>query len=60
MSKFRLKDNEREEVEISGDQIKEIIPDADFRFSLIVLKTEEKYFVVGSKSEICEELKIAE
>lgn len=55
MGKFKLKDNE-EEVEILNEQIEEIVPDADFRFSLIILKTEEKYFVRGSKSEICEEL----
>lgn len=58
MGRFKLKDNEKEEVEISKEQIEEIVPDADFRFSLIILKTEEKYFVIGSKSEICEELGI--
>lgn len=58
MSKFKLKDNEDEEVEILKEQIEEIVPDADFRFSLIILKTEEKYFVLGSKIEICAELGI--
>lgn len=58
MSKFKLKDNEDEEVEIVKEQVEEIVPDADFRFSLIILKTDEKYFVLGSKSEICEELEI--
>lgn len=58
MSKFKLKDNEDEEVEILKEQVEEIVPDADFRFSLIILKTEDKYFVLGSKREICEELGI--
>ncbi|MCF0055827.1 hypothetical protein [Dyadobacter sp. CY356] len=60
MSRFKLKDNPEEQVEITSEQIEEIVPDADFRFSLIILKTEEKFFVVGSKSEICGELGIDE
>ena len=60
MSRFKLKDNQEEEVEISGGQVEEVVPDADFRFSLVILKTEEKYFVLGSKREICEELGIVE
>ncbi|MBE9463168.1 hypothetical protein ACFP1I_27795 [Dyadobacter subterraneus] len=59
MSKFKLKDNEEEEVEISKDEIEEIVPDADFRFSLVVLKTGEKHFVAGTKKDIQEAVGIA-
>ncbi|WP_159467704.1 hypothetical protein [Dyadobacter sp. 3J3] len=58
MSKFKLKGNEEEEIEILQEQIKEIVPDADFRFSLIILESGEKHFVLGSKVEIYQELGI--
>ena len=56
MSKFKLKDNEEEEVEISRDEIEEIVPDADFRFSLVVTKSGDKHFVVGTEKDILEAL----
>jgi hypothetical protein len=58
MSKFKLKENESEEVEILKDDVQEIVPDADFRFSLIILSSGAKYFVYGSEREIREELKM--
>ena len=57
MSKFKLKDD-TVEVEISKNDVQEIVPDADFRFSLIILSSGEKYFVYGSEREIREELNI--
>lgn len=58
MSKFKLKEDDTVEVEISKNDIQEIVPDADFRFSLIILSSGEKYFVCGSEREIREELNI--
>jgi hypothetical protein len=52
MSRFKLKSDESQEVEILKDQIEEIVPDADFRFSLVILKNGEKHFVCGSGIEI--------
>ena len=56
MSKFKLKEDDTIKVEISKNDIQEIVPDADFRFSLIILSSGEKYFVCGSEREIREEL----
>ena len=58
MSKFKLKEDDTIEVEISKNDIQEIVPDADFRFRLIILSSGEKYFVCGSEREIREELNI--
>ena len=58
MSKFKLKEDDTVEVEVSKNDIQEIVPDADFRFSLIILSSGEKYFVCGSEREIREKLNI--
>ncbi|MCF2517489.1 hypothetical protein [Dyadobacter sp. CY351] len=48
---FNLKEYSSEIV-INSTDIEEIVPDADFRFSLLVLKNGEKHFVAGTKEEI--------
>jgi hypothetical protein len=58
MSKFKLKEDDSAEVEIFKEDVQEIVPDADFRFSLIILSSGEKHFVCGSEREIREELNI--
>lgn len=53
---FKMKEDESSEIMIQKDEVEEIIPDADFRFSLIMLKNGDKHFVYGTKKEISEEL----
>jgi hypothetical protein len=50
---FQLKED-NEEVSIARSEVQEIIPDADFRFSLIMLKDGRKYFVCGTLDEVNE------
>ena len=52
-AKFKLKD-ESSEIAINKSQIQEIIPDADFRFSLIILDNGDKHFVLGTEKDINE------
>jgi len=49
---FALKEDETQEVVLLPDDIDEIVPDADFRFCLLILKNGEKHFVTGTKQEI--------
>jgi len=53
---FKMKDDESSEIRIQKDEVEEIIPDADFRFSLIILKNGDKHFVYGIEKEIWEQL----
>lgn len=53
---FRFKEDETSEITIQKDEIEEIIPDADFRFSLVIMKNGDKHFLCGTKKEILEEL----
>jgi len=53
---FKSKDDESIEISLSESDIDEIIPDADFRFSLLILKSGDKHFVFGTESEIREKL----
>jgi len=53
---FKSKDDESVEISLSESDIDEIIPDADFRFSLLILKSGDKHFVFGTESEIREKL----
>jgi len=53
---FKLKEDESSEIRIYKDEVEEIIPDADFRFSLVILRNGDKHFVFGTKKEIGEEL----
>lgn len=55
-SVFKLKENEAETVEVAREEVEEIVPDADFRFSLIILKDGRKIFVCGTKEEIVRDL----
>lgn len=57
---FKLKENDSEEIEISGDDIEEIVPDADFRFSLVILNNGDKHFICGTEKEVREQLGIEE
>ncbi|OJV14970.1 MAG: hypothetical protein BGO21_20120 [Dyadobacter sp. 50-39] len=49
---FQLKEDDTQTVSISQDEVQEMIPDADFRFSLIMLKDGRKYFVCGTLAEL--------
>jgi len=53
---FRLKEDESAEILIQQEQVEEIIPDADFRFSLVIMKNGDKHFICGTKKEILEQL----
>lgn len=53
---FTFKDEGSGEIALQGDDIKEIVPDADFRFSLLILNNGDKHFVKGTKEEIEEKL----
>ncbi|MGX5854390.1 hypothetical protein ACWKW6_12120 [Dyadobacter jiangsuensis] len=53
---FQLKENAEQTVNIEKRQVQEIIPDADFRFSLIILKDGSKHFVCGTMEEVTKEL----
>jgi hypothetical protein len=55
-SLFKFKEDPSKEVRIHKDEVEEILPDADFRFSLIILKNGDKHFVCGIEKEIWEEL----
>jgi hypothetical protein len=53
---FNLKENDTEEIAISADEISEIVPDADFRFSLVILQNGEKHFICGTENQVREKL----
>ncbi len=55
-SRFQLKEDGAGTVDIARQEIQEIVPDADFRFSLIILKDGQKHFVCGTKEEIIHQL----
>lgn len=52
---FQLKEDDTQTVSVSRHEVQEIIPDADFRFSLIMLKDGRKYFVCGTLAEVEQE-----
>lgn len=51
---FQLKEGQSETISIAREEVAEIIPDADFRFSLIILKDGQKHFVCGTMEEVNE------
>ncbi|WP_353719974.1 hypothetical protein [Dyadobacter sp. 676] len=51
-AKFQLKEGQSETVRIAREDVQEIVPDADFRFSLIILKDGAKHFVCGTLEEV--------
>ena len=53
---FQLKEDDSETVAIAREEVEEVIPDADFRFSLVILKDGRKLFVCGTKEELVREL----
>lgn len=53
---FKLKEDESSEIWIHKNEVEEIVPDADFRFSLIILKNGDKHFICGIEKEIREQL----
>jgi hypothetical protein len=55
-AQFKLKEDPDQQIEILADEVEEIVPDADFRFSLLILKNGDKHFVCGTKQEITEQL----
>jgi hypothetical protein len=56
MGIFKLKEDESAEIEISSEEVEEIVPDADFRFCLVILKNGDKHFIYGTEAEVLEEL----
>ena len=50
--RFTTKDDASVTVQFSFDEIEEIVPDADMRFTLVVLKNGDKHFVCGTEMEI--------
>jgi len=52
---FELKEGP-EIVTILRAEVEEIVPDADFRYSLVILKDGGKIFVCGTKQEVEENL----
>lgn len=57
-SVFQLKEGDSETVSIARGDVEEIVPDADFRFSLIILKDGQKFFVCGTREELMSELNL--
>jgi uncharacterized protein YlzI (FlbEa/FlbD family) len=55
---FHQKDDDSE-IRIEKNEVEEVIPDADFRFSLITLVDGHKYFVSGTEDEVWEKLREA-
>lgn len=53
---FKMKEDQSSEIRIFKDQVLEIVPDADFRFSLVILKDGNKYFLCGTEKDIREAL----
>lgn len=53
---FDEKENPGNQVYIAPGQVAEIIPDADMRFCLIILKDGSKHFVCGTIQEVREKL----
>jgi len=53
---FKFKEDEASEIKIYKEDVEEIVPDADFRFSLIVMKNGDKHFLVGTENDILQEL----
>jgi hypothetical protein len=57
MALFKLKEDESTEIEITSEEVEEIVPDADFRFSLLILKNGNKHFIYGTEAEVSQDLK---
>ena len=53
---FKSKEDASSKIKILKSEVEEIIPDADFRFSLVVTKSGDKHFVVGTEKDILEAL----
>ncbi|WAC15379.1 hypothetical protein [Dyadobacter pollutisoli] len=60
MGLFKLKEDESTEIEIFPEEVDEIVPDADFRFSLVILKNGDKHFIYGTENEVLEKLNDAD
>ncbi|MEO6286564.1 MAG: hypothetical protein ABIN80_04685 [Dyadobacter sp.] len=56
-STFKMKDDPSQSVRFSLDEVEEIIPDADMRNTLVILKNGDKHFVQGTEDEIRGQLK---
>jgi len=54
--RFKTKEDQDVTVSFSMEEIEEIVPDADMRYSLVILKNGDKHFVCGTEMEIREEL----
>lgn len=53
---FKMKEDMSSEIKILQSEVQEIVPDADFRFSLVITKGGDKHFVIGTENEILNEL----
>jgi heptaprenylglyceryl phosphate synthase len=49
---FKTKEDQDVTVSFSVEEIEEIVPDADMRYSLVILKNGDKHFVCGTEMEI--------
>ena len=52
---FKTKEDQDVTVSFSMEEIEEIVPDADMRYSLVILKNGDNHFVCGTEMEIREE-----
>ena len=53
---FKTKEDMSSEIKILKSEVQEIVPDADFRFSLVITKSGDKHFVIGTENDILKEL----
>lgn len=51
-SVFQLKEDSSQTITVAWEDVREVVPDADFRFSLLILKDDRKIFVCGTKDEV--------
>nr|WP_295926791.1 hypothetical protein [uncultured Dyadobacter sp.] len=51
-SVFQLKEDSSQTVSVALEEVLEVVPDADFRFSLLILHDGQKIFVCGTKEEV--------
>lgn len=49
---LELKDCSDAKIAVSADDVSEMVPDADMRFTLLILKDGTKHFVKGTEQQI--------
>ncbi|WP_157474629.1 hypothetical protein [Dyadobacter sp. Leaf189] len=53
---FKTKDDESVTVRFSLEDVTDVVPDSDMRYTLVVLKNGDKHFICGTKLEILDQL----